>query len=108
MSEEIDPFDHIQAHSIIHKILNGDRSDYDILYRVTASEDYEGSVTHVGIIECERFKFAVDFEGEKVASGKFFINPDVGGCFPSITKWMITNNSSIDYGIEVDTDEVEA
>lgn len=100
------PFD--KGHQLFDEISTGRRTDYEVLYKITASEDYHGTVTHVGFVELEGYHFAVDFTDDEVTGGRFYTKPDSTATFPAKTVWMITNNSSIDYGIEVDTDEIEA
>jgi hypothetical protein len=73
--------------------------DAEVLYRITAREDYEHG-DEVGFIYHEGWSFAVCWEDGEVVKGHFAFDGEDKGFFPSGTEWMITNNNSIDYGLD--------
>lgn len=76
--------------------------EYDILYKIPASEDYPHG-DHVGFIQGPNgWKFAVSFEGETISNGHYGFSPVEKGPFPAKTKWCIASNTAIEYGIDAE------
>jgi hypothetical protein len=99
MSEQ-DPFNTPAPKS--ESELKSEDVEYDILYKIPASEDYPYGDFVGFVMGPNDWKYAVSFEGGEISSGRFAVAPNTPGYFPAMTKWCITANTAIDYGIEAE------
>lgn len=86
-----------KANKMYFEILEGER-DFEVIYRIPASEDYPWG-DEVGWIKSDGWLFSVSWSGGKMCDGYYSIPPDEKAPFPASTKWMITNNDAINYGL---------
>lgn len=87
-----------EAQRIANEVVRGER-DYEVLYRIPAREGYSPG-DEVGFVKSDEWLFAMNWANGEFASGRYAIEPGDRGAFPSATKWMITNNTAIDYGLD--------
>lgn len=86
------------AHDVVERNI-----DHEELYRVPASEGYPFGHS-VGFVMAEGWAIAVNWYDdngtEQLSLGPFAVELGEADVFPIVTRWMITSNSAIDYGLE--------
>lgn len=86
------------ATRIWRKVKDGE-IDHQEVFRIPAGYDYPWG-EEVGFVKAKGYLFAVNWLADgNFGEGRFGIDTSQKGCFPSATKWMITNNKALDYGL---------